>query len=71
MNNEWIPCSERMPDEGEYVLVYTDVLKCIYIGTKSNKPDSHVFISANHGYRLNCTHWMPLPEPPEQIKERF
>ena len=66
---EWIPVSERLPEEYKYVLVT--------VNEKHNKtiPDSVVMIGYYtyeqgwilNGYidlvNLNVTAWMPLPEP--------
>ena len=56
----WISVKDRLPDEGEYVLVwesqgfaYCDKLIC---GIWN--------IGANNGAII--THWMPLPEPPKE-----
>ena len=58
----WIPCSKRMPDmPGDY-LVCT---KNEYYGTKNV---SKRYFNGNcwSGRWTNITHWMPLPEPPEE-----
>ena len=63
---QWIPCSERLPENGEEVLASTPDF--IYITL-------HEFINNHHWwsevveYRLihNVIAWMPLPEP---YKER-
>ena len=56
----WIPCSERLPKDGQGVLVTVDdnefdikVGSCIY--------SDGVFFSAL--YDLDVIAWMPLPEP--------
>ena len=56
----WIPVSERLPEEGEGVVVaveggfvYPDTFDCVSEGIL------HFYDSCN------VTHWMPLPEPPE------
>lgn len=58
----WIPCSERMPDmPGDY-LVCT---KNEYYGTK-NVSKRYFNGGCWSGRWTNITHWMPLPEPPEE-----
>ena len=59
----WIPVSERLPEEGEEVVVaveggfvYPDTFDCVSEGIL------HFYDSCN------VTHWMPLPEPPEVEK---
>ncbi len=60
--NSWISVKDRLPDEGKYVLVwesqgfaYCDKLIC---GIWN--------IGASNGAII--THWMPLPEPPKEVK---
>lgn len=51
----WIPCSERLPEVGVEVLVYSESdgeAVDYYGGEFFRWPD--------------VTHWMPLPEPPEE-----
>ena len=63
----WIPVTERLPDEGKFVLVYGDLYP--------NKHDGGVIavsrrIDWNYwqgfGRERDITHWMPLPEPPKE-----
>ena len=48
----WIPVKERLPGKGECLVVHTD-------GTVH--PASVIF---GEDFK-HCTHWMPLPKPPE------
>jgi hypothetical protein len=52
--SEWIPVSERLPDEEARVLATdgTDVFDSEYM-------------SGNWEWCADVTHWMPLPEPPK------
>ena len=54
----WIPVTERLPDIGIEVLVYSedDGICMDYYGGDS------------FGY-YDVTHWMPLPEPPKEESE--
>ena len=74
----WMNASERMPEDGQIVLV-----------TVSGKPQSNITLeyayelaewSIEKGWILNCwpewegakvTHWMPLPEPPTELEKRL
>lgn len=56
----WIPITERLPEErGEYLITTTDgrVDKCFFIG----KGENHFF-----GMHEYVTAWMPLPKPYEE-----
>ena len=48
---QWIPCSERLPDDGQRVLMQLD------IGTIC------VFDYYANGSTTHLVAWMPLPEP--------
>lgn len=58
----WIPCSERLPDmPGDYQVC----TKNEYYGTK-NVSKRYFNGVCWSGRWTNITHWMPLPEPPEE-----
>lgn len=52
----WIPCSERMPEDGDDVIVTTGM--GIYIGWFD--ADDHTW-RLNNGYIMSIVAWMPLP----------
>lgn len=63
----WIPMTERLPEEGEFVLVYGDLYP--------NKHDGGVIAVSKRvdwnywqgfGRERDITHWMPLPQPPKE-----
>lgn len=59
----WIPCSERMPERpGDYQVC----TKNEYYGTK-NVAKRYFNGDCWSGRWTNITHWMPLPEPPEEV----
>lgn len=67
----WIPCSERLPEEQEDVLVYmkSGMYKSIHIGYAYNGGDW--LIDGEFWYEEgdpSITHWMPLPEPPKEVQ---
>ena len=57
----WIPCSERLPEiEGWYLTVVKPENSGTYVSI-------HKFFAATfHGF-FQITHWMPLPELPEEV----
>ena len=59
----WIPCSERLPERpGDYQVC----TKNEYYGTK-NVAKRYFNGDCWSGRWTNITHWMPLPEPPEEV----
>jgi hypothetical protein len=57
---KWIPCSERLPEEDEVVLItnkWHEVDKALYIG------DERFDIIINYLQKEEVIAWMPLPEP--------
>ena len=67
---QWVPVSERLPESNKPVLVY-------YLSAYWLNPSMSVALHFNGdrwrqligGEDMNAvTHWMPLPEPPEQEK---
>ncbi|HFW2979828.1 TPA: DUF551 domain-containing protein [Salmonella enterica subsp. enterica serovar Birkenhead] len=65
----WISCSERMPDDEQEVIVHN---KLGYRYVSYFDEHSGLFFDMRGGNQMNCTehilvtHWMPLPEPPQQ-----
>lgn len=69
--SQWIKCSERMPEDFIDVLVCTEEFQ-IHEGFRL------VYGDGNSVWKLYCynkiyenevviiTHWMPLPEPPQE-----
>ena len=69
----WIPVEERRPEYNARVLTFDMRAKNKYIGiwTREKDPDDGNdcwFDSAGWWYAFDeITHWMPLPEPPEEV----
>lgn len=59
--NQWIPCSERLPEEGSEVLG-TDRNGCIRHVYK-DKTGLYEFATVEEGMHIGIIAWMPLPEP--------
>ena len=55
----WIPVSERLPEQGQEVIVYTG-------GVLKPSVHPYLFWDASYDSWLRVTHWMPLPEPPKE-----
>jgi hypothetical protein len=68
---QWIKCSDRLPEDNEYVLAYdgSDIylLKFNQDSDKRHKIRNGYFRSSSEEEwfdEIKC--WMPLPEPPEE-----
>ena len=58
--SEWIPVSERLPEQGQEVIVYSGgVLKPTVFASQ--------FWNKHYDSWARITHWMPLPEPPKGV----
>lgn len=57
--NQWIPCSERLPEDGDYVIV-TVWEGCVMIAWRYHNEWETESFSLDDG-EVNA--WMPLPEP--------
>ena len=64
--NEWISVNDRLPEHGKRYLIYA----------KSGK-ERKISITAFYGHFVLTgrmaywcvTHWMPLPEPPQEVED--
>jgi len=61
LQQRWIPVSERLPERGAKVMLYSACQHC-------DRP--HGMYGTDtcytpHGEVPHFTHWMPLPEPPQ------
>lgn len=68
--SEWIKCEDRMPEKSEKVFVHlkNGIMTAVWYSSKYRKFNCFDDIEPG-GYAFNdVTHWMPLPEPPEEDK---
>ena len=63
---EWIPVTERLPEKGQEVLVFDT--RENWTGFAWLRPDeTWTALGFDFPFDLGeVTHWMPLPEPPEE-----
>ncbi len=67
----WISCSERMPDDGQHVIILCDGAFVLYAQYR----DGEFFDVVRDGDEFfetqsrNVTDWMPLPEPPQEVRQ--
>ena len=65
--NEWIPVTERLPEQGKRYLVvrYDYVTETPFVDILWH--DAHdLWWNRLYNGQYNVTHWMPLPEPPKE-----
>lgn len=80
----WVPCDEQMPDligrddihvpggapatlYSERVLVFDGIVRIDNLVQAEGSPETRTFYLGSR--KLPVTHWMPLPEPPEAVRE--
>lgn len=62
---KWIPCSVRLPENGENVLVWDKLSGDAFTGCYYESDGWE--IDGYYGdYSWDISHWMPRPEPPEE-----
>ncbi|EMW6855400.1 DUF551 domain-containing protein [Escherichia coli] len=71
--DSWIICSDRMPEKGQNVLISVNfdsslveplICSARYTGSTFRRGDAT--IKPGNGIE-QATHWMPLPEPPQEV----
>ena len=71
-HGQWIPCSERLPEDYTDVLVWFEYFRygdynCLYqtygIGDYSTEYDSWMINHETGWHKLRVIAWMPLPKP--------
>ncbi|EOC4329190.1 DUF551 domain-containing protein [Escherichia coli] len=69
--DSWISCSERMPDDGQHVIILCDGAFVLYAQYR----DGEFFDVVRNGdeffetHSRNVTNWMQLPEPPQEVNQ--
>nr|WP_249593400.1 DUF551 domain-containing protein [Escherichia coli] len=72
--DSWISCSDRMPEKNQNVLISVNfdsslveplICSALYTGSTFRRGDAT--IKPGNGIE-QATHWMPLPEPPQEVK---
>lgn len=70
---EWVKCSDKLPEDGVEVLVYTPITKSITVAYLTYDHDDNPIVYFIIDFDENdqnislkdITHWMPLPEKPK------
>ncbi|HAI2043532.1 Eaa protein [Escherichia coli] len=72
IKDDWISCSERMPEDTKMLLAFSQgEIVAAYWNWVVNPIDykkyrAFTYLSGN--ILDDVTHWMPLPEPPQEVK---
>lgn len=62
--NNWIPCSERMPNkDGDYLCISNQEIKILPY--RNGEFYGICFDGVLRCCNSSVTHWMPIPEPPK------
>lgn len=66
-SDEWIPCSERMPEEGESVLcALSEVMGDGIVAVAARTAKDYWYCDSLLAITIaNVTHWRPLPATPD------
>lgn len=62
----WISVEDKLPEKGVDVLYVSKCDGRIHLGRWRNKTDRGAIYFMNGNRMETATHWMPLPEPPEE-----
>jgi hypothetical protein len=57
----WIPVTERLPEPGQEVIVFSG-------GVVEGTVFAYHFWNKDFQSWQHITHWMPLPEPPKEVE---
>lgn len=68
--NRWIPCSERLPEDGQRVLIWSKSKRFFDVIFRANALmpsfDAKIFGKVYTWYCEDIIKWMPLPEAPKE-----
>ena len=64
---EWISIQDRLPDDMQEVIVYS-VDGGVESGVYYSEGCFDYYDVSNRSILVNVTHWMPLPNPPQDAK---
>ena len=61
--SKWISVKDRLPDFGQFVLTYSQMEAGHWVWLYGAVQYNGYFVHTNPD---SITHWMPLPEPPQE-----
>jgi len=65
-DSKWVSVDERLPDEGENVIVFDGKRQTVICNASLNEDK---YFESAWGNFFNVTHWQPLPNPPKTIRQ--
>ena len=66
---DWISVNERLPEDGQFVVVRHEVKGRIYSEVANYIADLWWLDWNSNGLELNAISWVPLPEPPDVVSK--
>lgn len=73
LSHQWISAEERLPEEGQEVLLYdANSIRHYIIGWRRKKSDNNSRWALSNGYveDKDITHWLPIPSLNPEKEER-
>ena len=65
MSTRWISVEDRLPEIGKWSLCFSRGYQYILFLDSINNDGSPFWLGEGGDWEPPVTHWMPLPEPPE------
>lgn len=66
MIGEWISVKDRLPEDGQEILIYVTVPGNMPIQVATCiDGDGELWLDSGYSFGDDVTHWMELPEPPK------
>lgn len=62
---KWIKCSDRLPEEGQHVLIFDKIIYNKIYEKEYGFYDGSLNYYCPVGLIKNASHWMPLPQHPK------
>ena len=63
---EWIGCKDKLPETSQCVIVCNAKHNIVFVGKRIAKQGEYNFEDATGNMQLLATHWMPIPQMPEE-----
>jgi uncharacterized protein DUF551 len=65
---KWIKCSDRFPEEATYILTFSSgIIEKKFYEKSYGFYSGEIYCYSPVDLDRNVTHWMPLPEKPDEM----